>query len=149
METQVEQMRAVLMALPGGKLMLPNTTVSEIITYAAPEAVEGKPEWFLGVIHWKGYRFPLVSFSAMAGWTPRESVADAKIAVLKALSGEKRLPYFAILTSGFPRLVNIASDHLIDDPEHANEYYYTAYLDGEGVSIPNLETIESTIRDAL
>jgi chemosensory pili system protein ChpC len=149
METQVEQMRAVLMALPGGKLMLPNTTVSEIITYAAPEAVEGKPEWFLGVIHWKGYRFPLVSFSAMAGWTPRESVADAKIAVLKALSGEKRLPYFAILTSGFPRLVNIASDHLIDDPEHANEYYYSAYLDGDGVSIPNLETIEATIRDAL
>lgn len=149
METQVEQMRAVLMALPRGKLMLPNTTVSEIMTYAAPEAVEGKPEWFLGVIHWKGYCLPLVSFSAMAGWTPRESVTDAKIAVLKALSGEKRLPYFAILTSGFPRLVNIASDHLIDDPEHANEYYYSAYLDGDGVSIPNLETIESTIRDAL
>ena len=149
METQVEQMRAVLMALPRGKLMLPNTTVSEIMTYAAPEAVEGKPEWFLGLIHWKGYRLPLVSFSAMAGWTPRESVADAKIAVLKALSGEKRLPYFAILTSGFPRLVNIASDHLIDDPEHANEYYYSAYLDDDGVSIPNLETIEATIRDAL
>jgi len=134
METQVEQMRAVLMALPGGKLMLPNTTVSEIITYAAPEAVEGKPDWFLGVI---------------PGWTPRESVAGAKIAILKALSGENRLPYFAILTQGFPRLVNIASDHLIDDPEHASEYFYSAYLDGDAVSIPNLETVEATIRDAL
>lgn len=149
METQVEQMRTVLMALPGGKLMLPNTTVSEIITYAAPEAVEGKPEWFLGVIRWKGYRLPLISFSAMAGWSPRESVAGAKIAVLKGLSGETKLPYFAILTSGFPRLVNIASDHLIDDPEHASTYYYSAYLDGDAVSIPNLETVEATIRDAL
>ena len=149
METQVEQMRAVLMALPGGKLMLPNTTVSEIITYAAPEAVEGKPEWFLGVIRWKGYRLPLISFSAMSGWTPRESVTGAKIAVLKGLSGETKLPYFAILTSGFPRLVNIASDHLIDDPEHANQFYYSASLDGDAVSIPNLETVEATIRDAL
>ncbi|MFM6987060.1 MAG: chemotaxis protein CheW [Arenimonas sp.] len=149
MESQVEQLRAVLIALPGGKLMLPNTTVSEIVTYAAPEAVDGKPNWYLGAIRWKGYRLPLVSFSAMAGWDQRESVAGAKVAILKGLSGETRLPYFALLTQGFPRLVNIASDQLIDDPEHASEFYSSAYLDNDAVAIPNLEAIERLIRDNL
>lgn len=149
METQVEQLRAVLIALPGGKLMLPNTTVSEIVTYAAPEAVEDKPDWYLGAIRWKGYRLPLVSFSAMAGWEPRESVAGAKIAILKGLSGESRLPYFALLTQGFPRLVNIASDQLIDDPEHASAYFSSAYLDNDAIAVPNLEAVERLILELL
>jgi chemosensory pili system protein ChpC len=149
METQVEQMRTVLMALPGGKLMLPNTSVSEIITYAAPEVVENGPQWLLGVIRWKGYRLPLISFSALVDWLPQESVAGAKIAILKGLSGETRLPYFAILTQGFPRLVNIDSERLIDDPEHVSDYYFSAYLDGDAVSIPNLENIEGCIRGSL
>ncbi len=29
------------------KLLLPNTTVSEIISYVAPEAVKDKPDWYL------------------------------------------------------------------------------------------------------
>ena len=149
MESQVEQLRAVLIALPGGKLMLPNTTVSEIVTYAAPEAVDGKPNWYLGAIRWKGYRLPLVSFSAMAGWDPRESVAGAKVAILKGLSGETRLPYFALLTQGFPRLVNIASDQLIDDPEHTSVFFSSAYLDNDAVAVPNLEAVERLILERL
>ncbi len=149
MESQVEQLRAVLIALPGGKLLLPNTTVSEIVTYAVPEAVEEKPDWYLGAIRWKGYRLPLVSFSAMAGWEPREAVAGAKIAILKGLSGEGRLPYFALMTQGFPRLVNISSDLLIDDPEHASPLFSSAFLDREAVAVPDLEAVERQIIERL
>jgi hypothetical protein len=37
MESHLEQMRGVLISLHGGKMLLPNTTVSEIISYIAPE----------------------------------------------------------------------------------------------------------------
>ena len=73
MDSQSEQMRGILITVPGGKLLLPNATVSEIITFAAPESVEDKPDWYLGALRWKGYRLPLVSFSAMAGWSSGES----------------------------------------------------------------------------
>jgi len=149
MENLQEQMRGVLISVAGGKLLLPNTTVSEIITYAAPESVSEKPAWYLGAIRWKGYRLPLVSVSGLVGWTQPNSVAGAKVAILKALSGEAKLPYFAVITQGFPRLVNITSEQLIDDPEHANEYYYSAYLDNDAVSVPNLEAIERQIIEQL
>lgn len=149
MDNQIEQMRGVLITVPGGKLLLPNTTVSEIITFASPEAVSDKPDWYMGAIRWKGYRLPLVSFSGMVGWHRAEAAAGSKVAILKALSGDGKLPYFALLTQGFPRLVNISSDQLIDDPEHGSEFYYSAYLDNDAVTIPNLEIVERQIRENL
>ncbi len=149
MENLQEQMRGVLISVAGGKLLLPNTTVSEIITYAAPESVPDKPEWYLGAIRWKGYRLPLVSISSMVGWAQPASASGAKVAILKALSGEAKLPYFAVITQGFPRLVNITSEQLIDDPEHVNEYYYSAYLENDAVSVPNLGSIERQIIEQL
>jgi chemosensory pili system protein ChpC len=145
MEKQIEQMRGVLITMQGGKLLLPNTAVSEIISYLPPETVEDKPSWFLGAIRWKGYRLPLIAFSKMAQWNEQTTTAGSKVAIVKALSGHERLPYFAFLTAGFPRLVNISSDQLIDDPEHESEYYYSANLDSDTISIPNLEKIEQLI----
>jgi chemosensory pili system protein ChpC len=147
MESHLEQMRGVLITLQGGKLLLPNTTVSEIISYIAPESVSDKPDWYLGAIRWKGYRLPLVSLSAVLGWTGIESSGGAKISILKALSGESKMPYYAILTQGFPRLVNVASDQLLDDPEHNSALYYSAYLNDEAVSVPDLEKVENLIRE--
>ncbi len=59
------------------------------------------------------------------------------------------MPYFALITQGFPRLVNISSERLVDDLEHASEYYYSAYLDNDAVSVPNLEAIERQIIEQL
>ena len=147
MESHLEQMRGVLITLHGGKLLLPNTTVSEIISFGAPEAVRDKPDWYLGAIRWKGYRLPLVSISSLMGWPGTESTGTAKISILKALSGESKRPYYAILTQGFPRLVNITSEQLLDDNEHNSEYCYSAFLNDEAVTVPDLERVETLIRE--
>lgn len=148
MDNQSQQMRGVLISLQGGKILLPNTTVSEIITYITPEAVENKPDWYIGAMRWKGYRLPLVSYSLMTG-EKQEPITGAKVAILKALSGNTKMPYYALMTQGFPRLVNIATDQLIDDTEHASEYFYSAYLNDEVVRVPKLERLEETIREQL
>lgn len=147
MESHLEQMRGVLISLHGGKMLLPNTTVSEIISFIAPETVSDKPGWYLGAIRWKGYRLPLVSPAVMFGWQPVEVVKGAKIAILKALSGESKMPYFAIATMGFPRLVNITSEQLLDDAEHNSDLYFSAYLNDESVTVPDLENMEQLIRE--
>ena len=38
----------------------------------------------------------------------------SKVIVLKALGGDAKLPYFALLTQGFPRLVTVSRDTLLD-----------------------------------
>lgn len=148
METQSQQIRGVLISLPDNKILLPNTTVCEIITYITPEAVENKPNWYIGALRWKGYRLPLVSYSLIAGLS-KESLTGAKVAILKALSGDVKMPYYAILTQGFPRLVNIESNQILDDKENSSEFYYSAYLDNDSITVPKLDKVEEIIREYL
>src|SRR3546814_9487856 len=44
----VQDIRGVLIQVGGARLLLPNATISEVLSYADPEPVENAPEWLLG-----------------------------------------------------------------------------------------------------
>ena len=58
-----------------------------------------------------------------------------------------RYPYAGEEAQGFPRLVNITSEQLLDDNEHNSEYCYSAFLNDEAVTVPDLERVETLIRE--
>lgn len=104
--------RSVLIPITGERVLLPNATVAEVITYSTPDAVEGTPDWVLGRVIWRGWRVPVFSLPMLAGWAARENEAGAKIAVLKALGGNPDMPFMAMVTQGFPRLVTVTADSM-------------------------------------
>src|SRR3546814_647719 len=63
----VQDIRGVLIQVGGARLLLPNATISEVLSYADPEPVEHAPEWLLGRIRGRGWQMPLCSFSILAG----------------------------------------------------------------------------------
>jgi chemosensory pili system protein ChpC len=109
--------RGLLITVVGGRLLLPNANVSEIITAATPEPVADAPPWLLGRVRWRGWRVPLVSFSLLSGIADREGALNAKVTVLKGLSGQPRMPYIALLCLGFPRLTTVSPDMLVPNGE--------------------------------
>jgi chemosensory pili system protein ChpC len=156
MESQQNDIRGVMITVTGGRCLLPNATVSEVITFAIPEPVPNAPDWLLGRIRWRGWRLPLISFARLAGYAPSEGELGAKVVVLKALGGNPKLPYFAMLTQGFPRLVTVASDALEIDEEIDAELGMTrpgvlnpVRLRDDPAVIPDLAQIERLIADAL
>ena len=144
--------RGVMITVTDGRLLLPNATIAEVITYSEPDPVEGAPNWLLGRLRWRGWRLPLISYARLAGLSDSEREHGAKVVVLKALSGNPRLPYFALLTQGFPRLTTVSSDSLITDddgqplPETALSQ---VRLRDDLAFIPDLERIETMIFEAL
>lgn len=108
--------RSVLIPLTGKRLLLPNATVAEVITYSTPEPVDGTPDWLLGRVVWRGWWVPVFSLPMLGGWAARENEAGAKIAVMKALGGNPDMPFLAMITQGFPRLVTVTADslHVLD-----------------------------------
>ncbi len=104
--------RGVLISTGGGKLLLPNASVAEVITFSEPEAIIDAPDWLLGNIRWRGWRLPVLSFAKLADVLSDESSYGAKVAVIKALGGNPKMPYFAVLSIGFPRLVTVAKSNL-------------------------------------
>ena len=99
--------RGVLIQVADARLLLPNATIAEVLSFASPDAVENAPAWLLGRIRWRGWQLPLVSFSRFTGLADEEGGLGSKVIVLKALGGDAKRPFFALLTQGFPRLVTV------------------------------------------
>jgi len=88
----------------------------------------------------------------LAGTADNESTENTRVAILKALSGYPRLPYFGVLTQGFPRLTLISEDILGSDedagalPIGVREQ---VRVHGEPAWIPDLAAVENLIVEAL
>ncbi len=116
--TTVNDIRGVLIQIAGSQLLLPNAATVEVLSYVDPEPLDNAPDWLLGQIRWRGWRLPLVSFARIAGTHSEGAAVGTKVIVIKALGGDPKLPYFALVAQGFPRLVTISRDNMIVDSEH-------------------------------
>lgn len=148
--------RGVMITVTGARVLLPNATVAEVITYSPPEAVDGAPDWLLGRIRWRGWRLPVISYARMIGSAQEEGEFGAKVVVLKALGGNPRHSYFALLTQGFPRLVTVSQDALLTQQETDALDDASALIEGvlmnvrlrdEDAVIPDLLAIEARIAE--
>ena len=110
------EIRCVLVPVGNLRLLLPNATIAEVVTQSKPEPVADAPEWLLGRIAWRGWRVPLVSFTKLAGTEEGDAELSVRVAVLKALGGNPKLPFIAVLTQGFPRLTTLNAELII--PTH-------------------------------
>ncbi len=144
-----QEIRGVLIQVEGARLLLPNAAISEVLSYAPPEAVAGAPDWLLGRIRWRGWQLPLVSFSRLSGVAEEQGGLGSKVIVLKALGGDPRIPYFALLTQGFPRLVTVSRDrlHSEDDAQSGlpDAVQASVTLNEDAAWIPDLARIEREI----
>ena len=113
--TVQSDIRGVLIQVAGARLLLPNATIAEVLSFADPEAIANAPDWMLGRIRWRGWQLPLVAFSRLAGISSERGGLGSKVIVLKALGGDPKAPFFAVLTQGFPRLVTVAEAGLVTE----------------------------------
>ena len=150
--TEQRDIRGVLISVTQGRLLLPNASVAEVITYSEPEPVPGAPDWLMGRVRWRGWRLPLVSFARLAGWAPETGQMGAKVAVLKALGNNAKLPFFAVMSQGFPRLVTVTEAALgadADSEEVPEGVLARVRLNEDDALLPDLATLEAQINDAL
>ncbi|GAA0905616.1 chemotaxis protein CheW [Rothia nasimurium] len=145
------EIRCVLIPSGGIRLLLPNAAVAEVITLAGVEPAPGAPAWMHGVIEWRGWRIPLVSFDHVAA-LPEDSQAQAtRVAVLKAIGQRPDMPYVAVLTHGFPRLTTLNAELLL--PTHdGNDLPFgvraRVLVRDDMAVIPDLEAIEAALAGA-
>lgn len=152
MSDTLPDLRGVVIQVAGGRLMLPNACIAEILSVADPEPIEGAPDWLLGRIRWRGWQVPLIAFSTLAGMGEHDaSLRGQRVLVLKTLGGDTRLPYFAMLTQGFPRLVTVSPAMLVEQPDvQLGEGVAAAvrYQDEEAL-LPDMDSIEQRLQAAL
>ena len=117
---QVESIvRSQIIPLTGINMVLPNTSIAEIINYSKPSPVDDAPDWFLGTVDWRGITIPIVSFEKANEIKASRKSKNTRIAVLNGLSGNDDLSFYGVVVQGIPRLASLdeASIQAISEPK--------------------------------
>lgn len=143
--------RGVLIQVAGARLLLPNATIAEVLSFADPAPIDNAPDWLLGNIRWRGWNLPLVAFSRLAGIAREEGSLGSRVIVLKALGEAAKTPYFAVLTQGFPRLVTVSATALVAQDTDASGLppgvQALVMLNDEQALVPDLERLEQLVAE--
>jgi chemosensory pili system protein ChpC len=95
---------------------------------------------------------PLVAFSRLAGIAQEKGGLGSKVIVLKALGGNAKAPFFAVLTQGFPRLVTVSRDARVAEESGdalPRGVRARVVLKDDAALLPDLEQVEHLIGEAL
>ena len=144
--------RGVLIQVANARLLLPNATIAEVLSYSDPEPIADAPDWLLGRTRWRGWQVPLVSFSRFTGVADEKGGLGSKVIVLKALGGDAKRPFFALLTQGFPRLVTVTEAALATEADGTGlpaGVLARVRLNEDDAVVPDLAALEDSIGDAL
>lgn len=137
---------SVLIPIHNKSLLLPNVSMAELIAFKKPASSEKAPEWYLGLISWRGISIPVISFEALNGETINADFSSARIAVFNSVGTNPKLPFYGVLTQGIPRSIKITNDEIAKETKTLGPAeLVSVIIRNEHASIPNVDFIESEI----
>jgi chemosensory pili system protein ChpC len=132
-------------------LLLPTSTMSEVIDYSPPEPIDAAPPWLLGQIEWQNRQVPVFSFSALINGADVGKVpSNSKIMILKSLSESARVPYLGLLLGDLPHPVSVTEEKLVetgDEKKSLGVYSRVTIGDDEAI-IPDLDRLTHLVTHA-
>jgi len=147
------EVRGLLLPLHSGQLLIPNMLMPEVIGYREPDEIpRGAPDWLLGVVVWRHFPVPLVSFDVLLGAAEQEVGHRARIALCKTISGESKRPYTALLIQSIPRLVSVTKQSISaiqDDNTQLPMLAHHVNINDQEAWIPDLDALEQSLEKIL
>jgi chemosensory pili system protein ChpC len=143
-----ESLTGLLMPLADRMLLMPNVAVAELIPYRAPQAVQGMPAWFLGLVQWRDLSLPLLSFEAASSGQAQPVSNTARVAVLNAVGGRNHVKFIALLVQGIPHSIKVDASLARADVALAPLELDAVNLGDVQARIPDLVGLEQKLADA-
>lgn len=144
------EIRCVIVPMTRVDSIIPNAAIAEVTSYTEPQPVSDTPDWMLGSLLWRGWQVPLVSFAMLIGTAAEEPRTNARVCIIKSLIDNPRMPYFALLAQGFPRLTTVVSGTLVEVPTENNPIAVAGRLIVENteVVVPDLDRLGHLVAHA-
>ena len=113
-ETSAAELRALVLPLQHGSLVVPHVAIAEIISYRKPEEANefSGMNWILGTVSWLGMKVPVISFERLHGKNLDDFTPKTKIAICNLLDASLDRPAVGIVVQNIPRLLLLSADQL-------------------------------------
>lgn len=140
--------RCMILPLASINLVVPNSAVAEIISYAVPKKLANSSDWFGGVVLWRGVFVPVVAVEEMCSIDMALTGPRARIAVLYNPNKDEDLPYIGIHMQDIPRAYLAESGRMESRSDSKLGKYLLSHVDEEHFvrAIPNFDAIISDLK---
>ncbi|MCK4710421.1 MAG: chemotaxis protein CheW [Gammaproteobacteria bacterium] len=144
-----ESIRCIQLPLVDWQLILPNSTVAEIIAYSKPE--QPGEDWYDGLLSWRGVMVPVVSIEGMCQRNQQEPGHRSRTAIIYNLSGDKKLPYIGVILQDIPRAYLAEEDRMQSVAASPECEFLIGRADImlEQLMIPDLDAIMAAVKQRL
>lgn len=133
-------------------LILPSSSVVQVLPYATPLRLENAPRWVVGAMLWRARSIPLVSPGLLLNPLDLDTTTHARIAVLNTVRQRPKLAHFGLLAGGAPHPLNLTRAAIDTDPdaEPAPEgVLCRVKVNGEAAAIPDMDYIEEALAQVM
>ncbi len=148
-----EQLEVYILEMQKQAVILPGDVVAEIIPYEPLQRMEDTPEWFLGLLGWRGIQVPVVSFEMLTverASFSLMSVASASLVIVRGDTDQALLPFYALVAQTDP-VAHEISDEMLLGTEGTIQRTEIAKVrfNNDVLSVPNLGYLEEALLNAL
>lgn len=104
--SEPKQLEVYVLAMQKQAVILPGDVVAEIIPYEPLQRIGDTPDWFLGLLGWRGIQMPVVSFEMLTverASFSLVSVASASLVIIRGNTDQALLPFYALVAQTPPQ----------------------------------------------
>ncbi|GAB4304678.1 MAG: hypothetical protein Kow0083_15320 [Methylophaga sp.] len=148
---QTQFVHCMLIPLQQHYLLLPNSSIAEVIPLTGVIQEQSEQAPWLAFIHWQQRRLPLVHLENLLTDESAPLSAANKLCIVNGINPDADIEFYAIPCSGSPQLItlNQAALHITQEEKNSPYLYCQIKISNKIALIPNLDQIETSIRQQL
>lgn len=130
-------------------LLLPNSSIAEVIPKTGVAEQRSEHQDWLGFIDWQGEQLPVVHLEKLLNHDTEIPSAANKLCIINGINDEAGIASYAIPCSGSPQLItlNQSALHLTHDDNNSPYLHCQIKISNKVALIPNLDRLENTLRE--
>lgn len=146
-----EELACVVLPQEDLSLLVPNDCVAEILPWRRVKPLTGVPQWCLGTLGWRGQTVVVLDFQLLTLDSEQSRLNRRALVVMHRTTNRDGMSFYAIASSGLPRLLHLAEDEIgdVDDEQDSVAILTRLTLGTEAVIVPNLRYLEDQVSAVL
>jgi len=137
----------MLIPLQQHYLLLPNSTIAEVIPMPRLSPANNKPNYWVGECNWHEKQSPVIDLEGLVESEDYDTVDAHKLCVLHGINDNADIHIYALPCYGVPQLIHLNESalKLAQDTETSDFLHYKIQIGNKVAYIPNLDKIEETL----
>lgn len=142
---------SMLIPLKQHYLLLPNTTIAEVIPMPRYTPAENKPDFWVGDYAWHEQNIAIIDLESLVEKAPSLLESASKLCVIHSINADNTITAYAVPCHGAPQLIHLNESalKLVEQNEESPFLHCRTQIANKIAYIPNLDELELTICQAI